>query len=53
MASKPTQGWAFFLFSFPVFLLLSYRQMFMLLQNFLGPESRIDASSRHEVEEMH
>ena len=33
MASKPTQGWAFFLFYFPVFLPLSYRQMFMLLQN--------------------
>lgn len=33
MASKPTQGWAFFLFFFYSFSSLSYRQMFMLLQN--------------------
>ena len=54
MASKPTQGWAFFLLFFYSFSsLVIQANVYAATEPFLGPESRIDASSRHEVEEMH
>jgi len=55
MASKPTQGWAFFLFYFPVFFpchtgkcLCCYRTL-----SWLAQEAALILLLPHEVEEMH
>jgi hypothetical protein len=41
------------LFLLQFFFLVIQANVYAATEPFLGPESRIDASSRHEVEEMH